>query len=389
MAPDERAALIALNLVPRLGAVKARALARRFGSCAAAAEAGAEAIAAECKEIGPVLAEAYVRALREGAPAREEETAAAQGVRILTWGEPDYPACLRALPSPPLCLYCAGDAGLLAARQVAVVGTRYASLYGTEQARRFARRLAEAGLGVTSGLAEGIDSAAHEGALQAGADAPGKTIAVIGAALDRVYPASRKPLAREIVRAGGLVVSEYPFGRHGDRQTFPQRNRIVAALAEATLVAECALKSGTHITVGFARELGRRVFAIPGRADWPGFAGNHALLREGVARLVTSPDQILDDLSGLPFFPAEAAEPAAGPADAPLGLGPADAPLGLGPDERAVWDALATGERSLDALCAQAALPLPAVSAAVTALRMRRLLRALPGGLVGRVPPRG
>ena len=363
---DARHALIALNRVPRVGAAKARSLERAFGSFAAAAEAGAETIAERCKDLGPALAAEVASAL---AALREEARAAACAVRILTWADADYPERLRAAPSPPLCLYCAGDVRLLSQRHVAIVGTRRASVYGAEQARRFALRLAAAGLHVLSGLAEGIDSAAHEGALLAGTEAPGRTLAVIGAALDCVYPASRKPLARDIVRAGGLVISEYPFGRHADAKTFPQRNRIVAALCEGLFVVESPTRSGTLITVEQAKALGRTLYALPGRADWPGFAGNHALLRSGEARLVTTPEHILEDFEGLPLVDDVESES--------KGL-----PVGLSPEELKLWQAAGTEGASLDDLCARTGLPLPQVLDLTMGLQMRRKLRPLPGGLL-------
>ncbi len=366
---DVRHALIALNRVPRVGAAKVRSLERAFGSLPTAAEAGAEAIAQRCKDLGPALAAEVAHALAyPEAAAQEERRASECSVRILTWADEAYPKRLRDLPSPPLCLYCAGDVHLLEQTQVAIIGTRRASVYGSEQAQRFALRLASVGIHVLSGLAEGIDSAAHEGALLAGAEAPGKTIAVIGAALDCVYPASRKPLAREIVRAGGLVVSEYPFGRHADAKTFPQRNRIVAALCSGLFVAEAPAKSGTLITTDFAKELGRPLYALPGRADWPGFAGNHHLLRSGEARLVTSPEQILEDFDVLELAGMEAPPPGV--------------PLGLTPEEQRLWEAAGTEGASLDELCARTGLPLPQVLDLTMGLQMRRKLRPLPGGLL-------
>ena len=368
----ERRALIALNRVPRVGAAKARALQRAFGTLAEAAKAPPGRVAELCQELGPTLAEEVAQALRSDFAAREEARAEAANVRILTWLDDLYPDSLRALAAAPLCLYCAGDPRLLAQTQVALVGTRAASVYGAEQARRFARRLAEAGLHVTSGLAEGVDSAAHEGALLAGG--PGRTLAVVGTALDCLYPAGRKPLARDIARQGGLVVSEYPFGRHGDAKTFPQRNRLIAALSKAILVVETGARGGTLITVSFAQTFGRALYALPGRADWPGFAGNHRLIRDGDARLVTSPEHILEDFGELDLRPGRAGEEPAGDA----------APPGLADDERRIWEALGPDELTLEELAARTGLPLPAVSANVIALQMHRRVRPLPGGLVRR-----
>lgn len=369
---SERAALIALNRVPRVGAAKVRSLERAFGALEAAAEASPEQIAELCKDIGPHLAEEIAAALRSDFAAREEERADRANVRLLTWLDAAYPDTLRDLASAPLCLYCAGDPGLLRRTQVAIVGTRAASVYGTEQAKRFAHRLAQAGIHVTSGLAEGIDTAAHEGALLAASEGSGRTLAAVGTALDCLYPVGRKPLARDIARSGGLVLSEYPFGRHGDAKTFPQRNRLIAALSRATLVVETAARGGTLITADFAQDFGRALYALPGRADWPNFAGNHRLIREGAARLVTSPEHILEDFGELDLRD-------------PLALGEAPAaPLGLSDDERRVWEAVGTDDCTLDQLADRTGLPLPALTATVIALQMHRKLRPLPGGLLRR-----
>ncbi len=369
---SERAALIALNRVPRVGAAKVRSLERAFGALEAAAEASPEQIAELCKDIGPRLAEEIAAALRSDFAAREEERADRANVRLLTWLDAAYPDTLRDLASAPLCLYCAGDPGLLRRTQVAIVGTRAASVYGTEQAKRFAHRLAQAGIHVTSGLAEGVDTAAHEGALLAASEGSGRTLAAVGTALDCLYPAGRKPLARDIARSGGLVLSEYPFGRHGDAKTFPQRNRLIAALSRATLIVETAARGGTLITADFAQDFGRALYALPGRADWPNFAGNHRLIREGAARLVTSPEHILEDFGELDLRD-------------PLALGEAPAaPLGLSDDERRVWEAVGTEDCTLDQLADRTGLPLPALTATVIALQMHRKLRPLPGGLLRR-----
>ena len=372
-ASGDRCFLIALNRVPNVGMAKVRSLLRAYGSLAAAAAVSPEDIAADCKDIGPVLAQAIVSAFRNGMAEAELARARAGHFRLLTPDEPEWPQALQELESPPLCLYCLGDVSLLRQPAVAIIGTRRASVYGMEQARKFAQRLASADVQVLSGLAEGVDSAAHEGALLAPASAAGKTIAVIGAALDRVYPDSRKPLAQEIVARGGLLVSEYAFGRHADKQTFPQRNRIVAALSRQVLVAETAERGGTMITVGFARRLGRAIYAFPGRLDWPSFAGNHALIASGAARLALSPEQMLDALDGLfskiaPNTPGESVLPA-----------------GLSEDEAQIYEAVGTEGVSLDELCRKTGLPMPQVMTLTIGLQMRRRLRPLPGGLVRRV----
>ncbi len=354
-----------------MGALKVRSLERAFGSLENAAQQSAEVVAQKCKDVGPELAREIVEALRSDFAERELERAAGCHVTILTWADDAYPESFRELDSPPLCLYCAGNLSLLRQPSVAMIGTRRASIYGTEQAQRFALQLAQAGIHVLSGLAEGIDSAAHEGALLAGKEAPGKTIAIIGAALDCVYPATRKPLARDIVRSGGLVISEYPFGRHADRKTFPQRNRLVAALARAVLVVESPQKSGTLITVDFAKALHRDIYALPGRCDWANFAGNHALLRAGTATLVTSPAHILEtfDALALAEHPEEVQE---------------ELPVGLSEEEQMIYRAVDVEGISLDGLCERTGLPMAKVMSLTIALQMRRKLRPLPGGRVCR-----
>lgn len=370
----ERHALIAANRVPGIGAARVRAVIGALGSLAAARDVSPEDLAAACPGLGPQRAAALAETLRSDFAEREEERAAKQSVRIVTWEDPEYPESLRACDAqtPPLALYCVGDAALLRQTQVALIGTRRASVYGMEQAKRFALRLAQAGIHVTSGLAEGIDSAAHEGALLAGREASGRTVACVGAALDELYPSSRKPLARQIVRGGGLVVSEYPFGRHADAQTFPQRNRIVASLAKAVMVVESPSRSGTLITVDYAMAYGRQIYVLPGRADTPSFTGNHRLLREDAGRLVTAAEQIIDDFGELDLREGR-----------PVQAAP-EIPPGLDPTETQLYTALGRDECTLDELAGRTGLPMPTVMATVIALQMRRRLRALPGGRVAR-----
>lgn len=369
-----RAALIALNRLPRVGAAKVRSLERAFGSLLAVQEHSAAEIASRCKELSEPMAMEILQALASHWAAEEEARAKATNVRILTWLDDAYPESLRALSAAPLCLYCVGDIALLRQAQVAIIGTRAASLYGKEQAQRFAVRLASAGVHVTSGLAEGIDAAAHEGALAAGAGAPGKTIAVLGAALDCVYPASQKPLAVRIVRAGGLVISEYPFGRHADAKTFPQRNRIVAAMTKGTLVIETATKGGTLITANYAMEFGRTLYALPGRVDAHSFAGNLRLIRNGDARLVTCPEDILDEFGTLDL---REGRPDVLPAEPQI-------PPGLSPEEEQLYKALGSDELTADELAAKTGLSSVAVMVALVGLRFKRRINDRPGGRVRR-----
>ena len=276
-----------LNALPGIGPVTARRLSEAFGGdLGRALRASREELMA-VPGIGPATADT----LREGRfdCAAERARAARLGFRILTEGETGWPEALGHLWDPPLALYTEGP-GVPDARAVAVIGTRRCTPYGQARAREIAAGLARAGWWVVSGLAEGIDLAAHEGALEAG----GRTAAVLGHGLDRTHPASAVRLRRRMVAEGG-VLSEFPLGRPPDTRTFPQRNRLVAALCRAVVVVESDLAGGSHITARFASELGRIVCAVPGRADSPASRGCHALIRDG-ATLVTSAEQVLEEL---------------------------------------------------------------------------------------------
>ncbi len=212
---------------------------------------------------------------------------------LLGWDDPDYPSLLREIPGAPAALFVAGDPALLWMPQVAIVGSRSASEGGLAITRRFARALAGAGFAITSGMADGIDAAAHRSAL----DAQGRTLAVLGTGPDLVYPRKHRGLAAEIAASGALI-SEFPPGTPGKAEHFPRRNRIISGLALGTLVVEASLKSGSLITARYATEQGREVFAIPGSINSPLARGCHQLIRDG-ARLTETVDEIIDELSGL------------------------------------------------------------------------------------------
>lgn len=212
---------------------------------------------------------------------------------VLTWLDPLYPALLRQIADPPPLLYVQGDASLLSEWQLAIVGSRNPSASGRDTAFQFSQYLASGGLMITSGLAVGIDAAAHKGALAAG----GKTIAVVATGLDRVYPAQHRQLAHEIA-AQGAIVSEFPLGTSPRPELFPRRNRIISGLSLGTVIVEAALKSGSLITARMAMEQGREVFAIPGSIHNPLSRGCHQLIREG-AKLVETADDIIEELGAL------------------------------------------------------------------------------------------
>ena len=215
------------------------------------------------------------------------------GHRIVTLADPLYPELLAILDDAPLLLFVHGDAELLCSPQIAVVGSRNPSPSGKATGMQFAEFLAGMGITITSGLAVGIDGAAHQGALDAG----GKTIAVMGTGLDRVYPASHRALAHDIAN-GGALVSEFPLGTPVSRGNFPRRNRIIAGMSLGTLVVEAALQSGSLITARLAADQGREVFAIPGSIHNPLARGCHALIRQG-AKLVENGADIVEELPAL------------------------------------------------------------------------------------------
>src|SRR4051812_16752840 len=214
--------------------------------------------------------------------------------QVLTLGDPDYPRALLAIEDPPLMLYRLGRLLDLPQRALAIVGSRNPTPVGLQNARRFGRAFAEAGVTVVSGLALGVDGAAHEGALEGAAPEAIATLAVVGTGLDRVYPKQHLSLAHRIAQAGTLL-SEYPLGTPPLAHNFPRRNRLIAALSQGTLVVEAALQSGSLITARLAAEQGREVFAIPGSIHSPQSRGCHALLRQG-AKLVESAQDVLEDL---------------------------------------------------------------------------------------------
>ena len=291
---------------------------------------------------------------------------------LLTLGHPDYPPLLAELPDAPPFLFIAGEPRLLLTRQLAIVGSRHPTPTGAEHAREFAQHLASAGLTITSGLALGVDAAAHQGALAA----PGLTIAVAATGLDRVYPARNRALAHEIAEQGALV-SEFPIGSGPRAEHFPRRNRIISGLSLGTLVVEAALKSGSLITARLAAEQGREVFAIPGSIHNPLARGCHRLIREG-AKLVETAQDILEEL-GLPVAP-EAARPSS-PA-APETTAPLD------PDYRHLLDNLGYDPTPVDTLVERTGLTAEAVSSMLLLLELRNEVASLDGGRYQRITPR-
>ena len=272
-------AYVAFNLAPDAGFARVSELAAAAGSVAAAWEAYPSKTARSGGEVDWE---------------REFELAESRGTTILTPADKGYPDRLRSAPGRPLALYVRGDVSALSKPFIALVGTRRPTEYGLRTAGRLASGLAQSGWGVLSGLALGIDAASHRGALDVG----GVTAGIIGSGLDMFYPEENIGLAKEIVKAGGAVVSEFPFGRPPDRETFPIRNHVVAAMAQGVVAVEAPARSGTLITTSAAADLGRTVMAVPGCVDSRASAGCLQLIRDG-AILVRDVDDILEAMSEL------------------------------------------------------------------------------------------
>jgi len=286
-----RQILIGLNLIRELTPHRRNLLLDRFRSPQAIWEGSEAEIAAlpGFSEIAKVI----VAARREEALDHEIKEAKRLGIRIVTLLDSDYPRLLREIENPPLVLYMRGEEEIDTTRTLAIVGTRRTSGYGRGMAKRLAHDLGALGLIVVSGLAIGIDAAAHRGAL----DAKGRTVAVLGSGFLHPYPASNKRLLDEIGRSGA-VVSEYPLDTHPAKWTFPQRNRIIAGLSRGVIVVEAPQRSGALITARLALEEGREVFAVPGNVTSTGSAGTNRLIKDG-ATLVESVEDVLFEFPDL------------------------------------------------------------------------------------------
>ena len=290
---DDIGAWIRLLATPGIGRDAARQLLATFGSAPSI-------FAASNASLREVVGSAAANALNEASSDIDSQVVGAlawldedapEARSIVTLGDPRYPPSLLETADPPLLLYTQGRCELLRARSVAVVGSRNPTAQGSENARSFASHLSRAGLTIVSGLALGIDAAAHEGGLSGA----GSTVAVVGTGLDRVYPSQNRELAHRIA-ADGLVISEFPLGTSPRSENFPVRNRIIAGMTSGTLVVEAALRSGSLITARMALEAGRDVFAIPGSIHSPQARGCHALIKQG-AKLVDRAEDVLEELS--------------------------------------------------------------------------------------------
>ncbi|SNC61555.1 DNA protecting protein DprA [Marinobacter sp. es.048] len=299
-----------------------------------------------------------------------QDQCARHGIGILTWPDRNYPEQLRHIHDAPLVLYTRGDTELLVRDQIGIIGSRKATPAGLDHARRFAAELSARQLMVTSGLALGVDGAAHAGALDAGFP----TIAVIGCGLDRIYPHQHRRLGERVI-AQGLMISEYPPGTPVRAAHFPQRNRIISGLSRGVLVVEAGLRSGSLITARMALEQGREVFAIPGSVHSPVARGCHHLIKQG-ARLVETVDDILEEL-GAWWSPPLTHDSASEPEPERQGNGPL---AGLDSREIAVFEALGYDPQSTDALSSATGLPADQLMQSLLLLELQGLVSSAPGG---------
>ncbi len=320
----------------------------------------------------PAVTRAFLSGPAATSQAPERRWLESAGHHLIPFDDPRYPKLLLALPDCPVALYVSGNVGALADPQLAVVGSRCPSPQGRETAFAFAEYLAERGLGITSGMAEGIDTCAHRGALRA----QGITVGVVGSGIDIVYPRSNQQLCEQIERQGALI-SEFPLGTPPRRGNFPQRNRIIAGLSLGTLIVEAARRSGSLITARLANVYGREVFAIPGSIHNPLSRGCHELIKSG-AKLVQSADDILSELNFSAFFSNDFRASSGDGA-------PASPTSGMDKDHKILLDALGFDPVDLDSLVVRTGFKPEAVSSMVLILELEGHVQAAPGGRYSRV----
>jgi DNA processing protein len=362
---DPREALVALNMIDHVGPIRARQLLEHFGEPSAILSASRHQLL-HVKGIGDETAESIASWEKTVDLKGELKRIADFGCRIVSQADSEYPELLRQIYDPPFVLYVKGTLTSKDKNSVAIVGSRMTTHYGIESARRLAYQLAYVGVTIVSGGARGIDTAAHQGALTG----KGRTVVVLGTGINLVFPPENIELFERIA-ANGAIITQFPFNRPADKQTFPIRNRIVAGMTLGTLVVEANLTSGALITANFATEYGRQVFAVPGQINSPRSKGCHDLIKKG-AKLCESAEDILSEFEYL--FPATNRPPT--PAD--TGVLPA---LELSTNEQQVYDCLDHQELNIDEVIRKTGLPSSAVSVALLSLEMKRLAKQLPGKL--------
>lgn len=363
---DSREAHVALNLIEGVGPIRVRQLLEHFGEAPAILQASKSQLM-QVRGIGADTAESISNWEKSVDLASELKRITDSGCHIIIQSDEEYPASLREIYDPPVVLYVKGALNAKDKNAVAMVGSRQTTHYGIETARKLAYQLAYVGVTVVSGGARGIDTAAHQGALAA----KGRTVCVLGTGLAVVFPPENKDLFDRIAE-NGAVITQFPFNRNGDKQSFAIRNRIVAGMTLGTVVVEADLHSGALITANFATEYGRQVFAVPGRIDSPRSKGCHDLIKKG-AKLCEGAEDILSEFEYL--FPSSNKPPSPNE----TGVLPA---LELSENEQKAYDAVKPDdESSIDEVIRRSGLPSSAVSVALLSLEMKRVIKQLPGKL--------
>jgi DNA processing protein len=372
---------LALALTPGLGPKLTRAVLEHFGSPARVLQATSSQLQS-VPLIGSVLAEKFTESFRKVGPTVDAELKLIEshGVDVAIYGTPGYPERLTTIDDPPMLIYTLGTLGEIESNSVGIVGSRSCSSYGKRVAFQIASQLSQAGWTIISGLARGIDGEAHLGTLEA----KGRTVAILGGGLAKIYPPDHVDLAARIAQSGGLLMTETPMNVNIQPGMFPARNRIISALTRAVIVIEANEKSGALITARHAAEQGREVFVIPGNVDSKHSEGSLELIRKG-ARLVRHAADILEDLQGLsvPDAPKPRVKaPKPNLFDNPEVIAPPPAakvaPTGLDAVQQSLWDAL-TSPRHADDLARELNLPASQLSVILMKLEMRRAIKRLPG----------
>ncbi len=363
---NESEALVALNSASQVGPVRVRLMLRHFGSALDALHASPTDWA-ELPGFNSKVIKGLADCKTSDAWREDLEEVTRKEVTLIPFTDPRYPKRLGLLPDAPVVLYAKGTLLPNDARSLAVVGTRAATIYGTEMTRQLSSDLARQGYTIVSGLARGIDTAAHQATLNAG----GRTLAVIGSGLSKLYPKENEHLATHIANQGA-VISEFPMLTPPDRQQFPQRNRIVSGLSLGIVLIEAPEQSGALITVEKALSQGQRaIFALPGRADTPHFRGNHALLKGGKALLIESAQDIASHFGEL------------------LTKLPTANAIPLEAEERQLFDQMPDQELAIDELLADTKLPISKLNVLLMSLVLKRAVKEFPGKIYKKVIIKG
>lgn len=353
-------ALIILTTFSSLGSIRIRFIVQYFGSALNALEASPKEIA-ELPDFGERIASNWRSWRTEADWKKNFELIDKHGITVVTYLDPRYPKKLLSIHDYPVLLYVKGEMKKIDEQSISVIGTRQATLYGKEMARKISAELSLRRFTVISGLARGIDTEAHWGALE-----KGRTIAVIGSGLANIYPRENERLAEKIVNQGALI-SEFPMNTPPDRQNFPQRNRIVSAMSQGTVLIEAPLKSGAMLTVERSIAYGIPVFVLPGRADCENFQGNHLLLKQRKATLIENADDIVKNYEDLFCFHSNHE--------------PAKPHIPLSDSEKVFCDLLSSQEMSIDEIVQKTNLPVMKVNVLLMSLVLKKAIKEFPGQL--------